>query len=359
MNKNQTKKVGIKDIAAKAGVSIGTVDRVLHDRGEVKEETRKKIMKIVDDFGYTPNIFAKSLSSKKTTHLAVVIPDSSDNNPYWAKPVKGIQQATEELINYNTEVFFELFDASDENSYRSVLQKVLDQNPDGIVLNPVFKETSLTFIQAFDKRNIPYVFIDINLKGVNNLGYFGQDAEQSGRVAARLMDLATSDELSVLVVKQTNRKIFSRHIEARVLGFNNYFAEKAPQKKLKITTLEIDLLDPLEPAMSLYKALNGPSKFDGIFVPNSRAFKMAGYLKENNLGDYVTIAYDLVDQNVEFLKSSQITYLLSQKPEVQAHKAIWALFNFLVSKKEVKKTNYSAIDIIVKENIDYYYEVST
>lgn len=359
MNKNQTKKVGIKDIAAKAGVSIGTVDRVLHDRGEVKEETRKKIIEIVDDLGYTPNIFAKSLSSKKTTHLAVVIPDSSDNNPYWEKPVKGIKQATEELINYNTQVFFELFDASDEKSYRSVLQKVLDQNPDGIVLNPVFKEASLDFIKAFDARHIPYVFIDINLKGVNNLGYFGQDAEQSGWVAARLMDLATPNDLSVLVVKQTNRKIFSRHIEARILGFNNYFAEKAKHKILNITTVEIDLLDPQEPSASLAKMLYGPVKFDGIFVPNSRAFKMAPYLKENNLNGFITIGYDLVNQNVAFLKSGQITYLLSQKPEVQAHKAIWALFNYLVSKKDVQKTNFSAIDIIVEENIDYYYEITT
>ena len=96
------KKIGVKDIAAKAEVSIGTVDRVLHNRGEVKEETRKRVMDIVIELGYKPNLLAKSLSSKKTTRIAIIIPDSSDNNPYWEKPIQGIKMAAEELENYNT-----------------------------------------------------------------------------------------------------------------------------------------------------------------------------------------------------------------------------------------------------------------
>ena len=114
------KKVGVKDIAAKAGVSIGTVDRVLHNRGEVKEETRRMVMKIVEELGYQPNLQAKSLSSKKTTHIAIVFPDSSDNNPYWEKPIEGIKKAAEELASYNTQVSYVFFDASNEESFRSV-----------------------------------------------------------------------------------------------------------------------------------------------------------------------------------------------------------------------------------------------
>jgi LacI family transcriptional regulator len=70
----------------------------------------------------------------------------------------------------------------------------------------------------------------------------------------------------------------------------------------------------------------------------------------------ITIGYDLVEHNVTHLKKGNLTYLISQKPEEQAYKAIWALFNNLVSKKEVNKTNYSSIDIIIKENYDYYNE---
>ena len=66
-------KIRIKDIAEKAGVSIGTVDRVIHNRGQVKEETRQRIKNIIDTMEYTPNLFAKSLSMKKNFKIGVII----------------------------------------------------------------------------------------------------------------------------------------------------------------------------------------------------------------------------------------------------------------------------------------------
>ncbi len=352
MNKNNSKRVGIKDIAAEAGVSIGTVDRVLHNRGEVSEATREKVLKIVDDFGYTPNIFAKSLSSKKTTKIAIVIPDSSDNNPYWEKPVKGIRMASEELVHYNTEIIYDYFDASNEQSFRKVLQDVSDKNPDGVVLNPVFKETVHEFIAGFDERNIPYVFIDIDLKKANKLAYFGQDAEQSGRVAAKLVDLKCPESPSVLILKQSKSKIFSQHIESRIEGFNNYFNSRG--KKIYINMVEIDINNPDEPDKSLDDVFHNTNNFDAVFVPNSRGFKLGDYYDRKGIKTPLNIGYDLIDPNVAHLKKGNLTCLLSQKPEEQAYKAIWALFNNLVSKKEVDQTNYSAIDIIVNENLDYY-----
>ncbi len=355
--KNTKKKVGIKDIAAKAGVSIGTVDRVLHKRGEVKEETRQKVLDIVEELGYTPNIFAKSLSSKKTIRIAIVIPDSSDDNPYWEKPVKGIKVASEELASYNTEIIYEHFDASDEKSFQQILDRVLNANVNGVVLNPVFKSTSLAFLQELDQQEIPYVFIDVNLKEVNNLAYFGQDAEQSGRVAATLMARSIPANPYVLIVKQTNRMVFSRHIESRIVGFFDYFHSVALGRNLKTTTVEIDLLQAGEPKASLDQIFQEHPEINGVFIPNSRGFKLAEYLEQTgHKKDLITIGYDLVDPNVAYLNKGYLSYLISQKPEEQAHKAIWALFNYLVSQKEVEKTNYSSIDIILKENIEYYHK---
>lgn len=356
MKKSINKKIGIKDIAELAGVSIGTVDRVIHNRGEVKEETRCKVMKIVEDFGYTPNILAKSLASKKTTRIIIVIPNSNDNNPYWKKPIEGIKLATDELLSYNTHVVFELFDASDADSFKRVLQDVIDKNPDGVVLNPVFKAVALDFIDVFDRLNIPYVFIDINLKNANNLGYFGQDAWQSGLVAAKLIDLSAPEKITVLIVKQSNKKIFSGHIEERIDGFMTYFKDTNKSRCFEKITVEIDLLNPNEPDETLKSIFEQKNYINSVFVPNSRGFKLADFLDRNNIKGLITVGYDLISQNVNHLKNEFITYLISQKPEEQAYKAIWALFYHLSINKEVHKTNYSAIDIIVKENIDYYYQ---
>ena len=69
LTKSAQRRVTIKDIAAMAGVSIGTVDRVLHNRGEVNQATHERVMSFVDELGYTPNLLAKSLALKKVLPL--------------------------------------------------------------------------------------------------------------------------------------------------------------------------------------------------------------------------------------------------------------------------------------------------
>lgn len=358
MKQTSKKKVGIKDIAVMAGVSIGTVDRVLHNRRGVEDETKERVLAIVNELDYTPNILAKSLASKKIIRIAIVIPGSSDNNPYWDKPVKGINRAINELLIYKTKIIYEYFNASDELSFKDVLKKVCGIKPDGIIFNPVFRSISLDYIKEFENLNIPYVFIDINLKEANPLAYFGQDAEQSGLVAGRLMDLSTREDAAYLIVKLASNNIFSSHIEKRIAGFTAYFEKLSDIRMVNIRHVEIDLLNPLELGQSLSKILNNRAHIDGMFVPNSRGFILANFLEENNHKGYITIGYDLVEQNVVHLKKGNITYLICQKPEEQAYKAIMTLFSYIMSKKEVIKTTYSPIDIITKENIDFYSETN-
>ena len=354
MNKGVLKTVGVKDIAEKAGVSIGTVDRVLHNRGEVKKETKEKVLAIVEELGYKPNVLARSLAKKTITRIVIVIPDSSDNNPYWEKPVRGINKATEELASHSIDVILKHFDASNEDSFKEALEQVIAENPDGIVLNPVFKSVSLHFISIFNTKNIPYVFIDVNIKGVGKLGYFGQDAEKSGAVAAKLMKCGVGQNAKILILKQANKKIFSQHIESRISGFLKFFENDLKETKVSITNLEIDLQNTKEPDHSLSNIFNGNSMFDGIFVPNSRAFIIADFIQKTSSHKSIVIGYDLVDQNISHLEEGNISFLISQKPEEQAYNAIMALFDYLILKKEVRKTTISPIDIIIKENIDFY-----
>ncbi|MPM12713.1 Catabolite control protein A [bioreactor metagenome] len=64
----------ISEIAKLAHVSIGTVDRVLHKRGRVAPETIKKIMSIVEDYGYQPNTYARNLKLSKDFTIGVLLP---------------------------------------------------------------------------------------------------------------------------------------------------------------------------------------------------------------------------------------------------------------------------------------------
>ena len=85
-------KARIKDIARLAGVSIGTVDRVLHERGEVAEKTREKVRQILKETNYSPNVMAQVLKSRKGYHLVSLLPEPSTDNSFWEKHSAGIRQ---------------------------------------------------------------------------------------------------------------------------------------------------------------------------------------------------------------------------------------------------------------------------
>lgn len=74
--------IRIVDIAKMAGVSVGTVDRVIHNRGRVSEENRKKVQAILEMVHYQPNLMARSLASKKQYHFVAIIP-SFTQGEYW------------------------------------------------------------------------------------------------------------------------------------------------------------------------------------------------------------------------------------------------------------------------------------
>jgi len=355
LSNKSKKKIRIRDLAKLANVSTGTVDRVLHNRGEVKEETKIKVLRIIDAMNYTPNLTAKALASKKTFKLVILVPDSSDINPYWEKPVLGINQAFNEISHFRTDVDIYTFDAYDEKSFEEMTIRILNEKPQGIIFNPVFFKASHAFIKKLEPLGIPYIFIDMNLKGASNIAYFGQEAFKSGYLSGKLMNFGLKCDSSLLIVKLADNRVISRHIKNREKGFRAFFEHNTIRNCYNIFDLEIDLLEKEEPDKSLFEFLN-KQKIDGIFVPNSRVFKLAQFFENKKINDILLIGYDLIPQNIKYLEEEKINFLIGQRPEEQAYKALKTLFNHIVLNKKVKKQNYSPIDIITKENIEFYKE---
>ena len=119
----------IKDIAQKANVSIGTVDRVIHNRGEVSKSTRDKILTIIDEMEYQPNLLASTLASKKTFSFALIVPESISSESYWNKPLIGVRKAFEEIHQYGVNISTHLFKQSDPETFNTETKLILENNP--------------------------------------------------------------------------------------------------------------------------------------------------------------------------------------------------------------------------------------
>ena len=348
-------RVTIKDIAAMAGVSNGTVDRVLHHRGEVNLDTHERVMSFVDKLGYKPNLLAKSLAMKKNFFIAVLIPEAGNVNQYWKEPFEGFTRASEELNDYSTRIEFFNYDLAEERSFISSFNRVLASRPDGVIMAPNFHDAALRMIPRCKEQNIPFMFIDNNLEG-QSLAYFGQDALQSGIVAARLMCYGIREDATVLVLNIARNKAITRHMEHRASGFTGYISGQTSMQRIDIVTASIDLAQEGEPDKTLKKLISKHKDVKGIFVTNSRVHRVASAL--SSLKNLMLIGYDLTDDNIRLMEEGIINVLICQKPADQGYKSAMAMFDFLLTGKLTGKINFSPIDIIIKENINYYRNIN-
>lgn len=112
-----SKTVRIKDIAQKAGVSIGTVDRVLHNRGEVKATTKEKVMAIAEKLNYKPNIAARALKSPTTYKIAILIPLCQGDNQFWKMHPIGIENGKEAIYPFKATLEFFYYEMHNPNDF--------------------------------------------------------------------------------------------------------------------------------------------------------------------------------------------------------------------------------------------------
>ena len=90
-----------------------------------------------------------------------------------------------------------------------------------------------------------------------------------------------------------------------------------------------------------------------VFVTNSKVHLVASFFDQFAVRPKI-IGYDLIPKNIDLLLNDKIDFLLNQKPESQGYVATQLLFDQIVRKEKVKNANYTSIDIITKENFEFY-----
>ena len=346
------KKIRIKDIARMAGVSAGTVDRVLHNRGNVSDDARIAVEKIIEQVDYRPNMHVSSLSLKRRYKIAVTTPQYS-NGAYWESIHNGIKHALNEYENIKVEYNVLTYNQYDIYSCREIFEKVTRLEMDALIIGPTFKDETIKLCNKMDEREIPYIFVDSSLDECKPLAFFSADHYMVGRLIANLITsiIPKGSNIGLLQAVRTGDSSAYTTI-LRKKGFTDYLTEmKSTSQVLKIP---FSVSQPEHNEKHLSHFFKNHQNVPGIVVMNSRGSIVSDYLYNHNIDKVKMICMDLTTPNIVAVKKGQIDLLIGQGPEYQGFYAMKTLLEYLIFKNPVTVQNFVQLDIITKETIDYY-----
>ncbi|MCZ8230503.1 LacI family DNA-binding transcriptional regulator [Flavobacterium sp.] len=342
------KKLTIKDIAKLAGVSKGTVDRVLHKRGKVSTAAFEKVNEVLKVIDYEPNHIARNLKNNKMYRISILLPDPNID-PYWQACIWGIEEAIKEFKAYNLNIEIFYFNPEKKKSFLKTAETILEVNPDTVLLAPLFQKETVEVIQKYDANNIVVNTFNSQVESSLVKSFVGQDLFRSGRVAAKLLDtVVAKGEIAIIHIDENFKN--ASHMQEKERGFRKYFEEKKISRGT-ITTLK--LKNP-NVELNFKTFLSENPNLSGIFVTTSKAYQIAKMISETKGKKINVVGYDLIDENVAFLEQGIIDYVIHQNPKRQAYLGVTSLVEYFLFQKEFSERILLPIDIVNAENADYY-----
>lgn len=347
------KNIRIKDIAKMAGVSQGTVDRVLHNRGNISASALSKVNEVLEKINYRPNLIARSLVRGENLKIAVIIPDP-ELDAYWAEAQRGISQAQEEWAHYGVLIQSYYYVHDGNSSLEHSAQEVLKAKPDGVVIAPLYYQQAVPILMLLNEKDIPYILFNTNIPESKSLGFIGQDLYQSGMLAGQLMSLdhENHEKLIILNIGKEEDMKDSIYLKEKEQGFKAFFERNAHYSY----TIECMDLDHTNPSFEKkVETLIDDKNVKGFFITTSRAVStISSILDQSARKDIRLIGYDLLEDNLNYLKKGVIRFLINQNPKRQSFLGISHLANHLLFKKVPPKMELFPLEIITQQNIESY-----
>lgn len=340
---------GIKEIAALAGVSIGTVDRALHNRGRVSPETKKRVEEIARQINYKPNLMARSLVINKKTVVAMLIPDPKQDE-YWKQAYMGMERIMTKFEPQGLffKPYFYMLDNKD--SFVASACKILNSKPQGVILAPNFLHEGKWLYEKCIDLSIPVVMFDTIIPGTRPLSFIGTDSFQSGRVAAELLTMTADNKGKFAILHFDEELVNSPHMLDKERGFLSYLKEENPERECLVIVLN----NKQHYYRNQLRHMLEKNRISGIFVSTSKTYRIGSFLQKERIQGIILAGYDLTGKNITLLNTGIIRFLINQNPRRQAEESINAFCNYLIYHESINPSVLFPIEIITRANLPSY-----
>lgn len=336
----------IREIAQLAGVSRGTVDRVLNKRGSVNKETEEKILEIVKRLDYKPNRAGLVLAAqRKNLKIGVIL--FGVKNPFFDDVIEGIEKKANEYANYNCRILIKRVD----DTVAAQLQAIDDfvkEDINGLAIAPYNNRLISKRLAELTGLGIPVVTLNTDIENSGRMAYVGSNYYLSGQTAAGLMNLVTHGNVKCGIV--TGFEDVLCHSE-RIAGFRSRIEAEYHNIEIVDTVLNGD--DDFISYDRTTKLLKDHPEINALFFAAGGVYggcrAVTALNRQNSLN---IITFDDTRTNHEYIHSNLISATICQHPQAQGEIPIEILFKYLTTgEMPENEINYVDVDIRIKENL--------
>ena len=347
--------VTIKDIAEAAGVSRGTVDRVLHNRGRVAAEKEKKIREIAEAMGYEPNLAGRGLAARKK-HLRIGFCYLDTNTtPFHRAVYAGAKEYAKELEQYGVEVvFFPLTDLTlSADEWQGLLEKAIGgQRMDGWAVVGLLAKTLEQLLKKRGEDKVPIVIYNMDEPCDWRLAYVGCDYLQSGRVACGVAALLTDGRGQICIASFDNGDIPSSAV--RIRGFEEEMRERYPEMRIAGKEFTDASADVSKLFSKLRELARSNEDIDVLYLVNPGDYSICREISKIGAKHRIKIiTNDLVtEEQQEMVREGDIAVTICQEPEKQGAKPLEILFEYLALGKQPEMDWYKTeLSVRIGQNV--------
>lgn len=322
----------IKMIAEQAGVSIGTVDRVLHNRPYVKAEVRERVLRVMAELDYRPNQMASALATSGTARrLAVVQPEW---DPYVGEAMdRGVARFREERRDYNLTVDVRSYKPGDTGACLKQMDQVVENGAQGIALCASDCGAVRAKLEDLKARRVPVVTFNSDIPGGARLCYVGEDAHRAGRIAGEIAaKFLRPGEPLLLVYAGPD---YAGH-KARADGFLERLGELGFRREdCRVAATHNDYGETLA---AVTAALEAEPDLGYVYMANLSVPACVEAIRRcGRTGRVRVLSHDSGPEIRQFLKEGLVDFTIDQNLVYQSYQSLDLLFRAVAERKQPER----------------------
>ncbi|MPZ16812.1 MAG: substrate-binding domain-containing protein [Luteitalea sp.] len=337
---------GIREIAKALNVSIGTVDRALHDRGRISPLTRRKVLRMAERLGYRPNLAARYLSSKREMRIAYCLPREVAS--FFELVADGITAAAGALEASGVVLVHHSYSRLGHGEARAV-ERALTDDIHGLIIAPGRPDRLEPLIHRAASRGIPTLCVSTDAPNTERLAAVSVDPTTSGSLVAELMGRFLKGSGKVIVVTGS---LNTMDHAGKLEGFRRATDEIWPNVRIASIVEAHD--NEAEAYDKCLKVLTDQPDVAGVYVSTANSLPVIEAIERRGLSEVTLITTDLFPALVPLIESGRIAATMHQRAWTQGRVALQNLHRFLVEHISPPDHVRLSPHIVMKSNLKLF-----